>query len=108
MSNFKRTVLYIGVSNNLIRRIIEHKYGLGSVFTRKYKLKHLIYYEEYQYIKDAIQREKELKGWVREKKVNLIKSENPKVRDLSEKLLKEYSHREINEVVSELRNIYKN
>jgi len=88
MSNFKRTVLNIGVCNDILRRLIEHKYELGSVFTRKYKLKHLIYYEEYKYIQEAIQREKELKGWLREKKIKLIKEDNPGMEDLSKELLK--------------------
>ncbi|MFA6551205.1 MAG: GIY-YIG nuclease family protein [Patescibacteria group bacterium] len=107
MSNFKRTVLYIGVSNNLVRRVIEHKYGLGSGFTSKYKLKYLIYYEEYQYIQEAIQREKELKGWLREKKINLIKSTNLEMKDLSDELLKDFKYEEIQEIISNLKDLYK-
>jgi len=107
MSNFKRTVLYIGVTNNLFRRVIEHKYELGSKFTRKYKLKHLIYYEEYQYIQEAIVREKQLKGWLREKKINLIKSKNFELKDLSEELLKDFRYEEIQQIISDLKNLYK-
>jgi len=58
ISNFKRTVLYIGFTNNIIRRIIEHKNELFSGFSKKYKLKYLVYFEEYRYVDQAISREK--------------------------------------------------
>lgn len=89
VSNFSRTTLYIGFTNDIIRRTIEHKYGCGSEFTKKYKLNFLIYYEEYQFVDEAIAREKQLKGWKRDKKVKLIKSVNPKIIDLSDELFKE-------------------
>ncbi len=75
--------LYIGVTNNLTRRISEHKQNLVEGFTKKYKCHKLVYYENYSDIKQAIAREKELKGWLRKKKEQLIKSVNPGWKDLS-------------------------
>ena len=86
MSNKSRTVLYIGVTNDLYRRYIEHKNGTIKGFTQKYKCHHLIYFEEYNSIENAIAREKQLKGWRREKKENLINSTNPNKKDLAEDL----------------------
>jgi len=79
-------VLYIGVTNNLRRRVIEHKSGLDKGFSKKYNCTHLIYYEEFRSINNAIKREKELKGWRRSRKDALIKSINPKLKFLNEKL----------------------
>jgi putative endonuclease len=76
-------MLYIGMTNNLERRIKEHKRGNIKGFTSKYNLHRLIYYEEFQQVKKAIYREKELKGWRREKKKALINKVNPKWKDLS-------------------------
>ncbi len=90
LTNYTKTALYIGVTNSLIRRIIEHKFGYGSIFTKKYKLKYLIHFEKYKYINAALRREKELKGWKREKKINLIRKENPLFLDLSQKILKDF------------------
>jgi len=90
VTNYERTTFYIGISNSIIRRMIEHKYGLGSVFTKKYKTKYLVYYESYKYINDAIAREKELKGWSRKKKIDLIKRVNPGMEDLSEAMFMDY------------------
>ena len=61
VSNYNRNIFYCGVCNDITRRLIEHKYSFGSVFNKKYKLKYLVYYEEYKYIQEAIQREKEIK-----------------------------------------------
>jgi len=83
MTNFKRTVLYIGVTNDLERRVKEYKSGKGSVFTSKYKCFYLIYFERMQEIKQAIKREKQLKNWKRKWKMNLIKESNHKWEDLS-------------------------
>lgn len=77
-----RPTLYIGVTNDLIRRISEHKRGSVDGFTKKYGLKKLLYFEQYFYIEDAIKREKQLKHWNREWKLELIKKTNPKLRDL--------------------------
>ena len=83
MTNQFRTTFYIGVTNNLARRVEEHKLGIGSAFTKKYNLKDLIYYELIRDMKQAILREKELKKWHREWKINLIKSVNPEMKDVS-------------------------
>ena len=82
VTNKPRGTLYIGVTGGLDDRIERHTDGKGSHFTSKYKLKHLVYYEEFQYINEAIQREKQLKNWHREWKINLIKSVNPEMNDL--------------------------
>ena len=75
--------LYTGMTNNLIRRLDEHQRGVGSEFTAKYGIKRLVHFEVYQYVRDAILREKEIKGWRREKKVALIEQTNPEWKDLS-------------------------
>lgn len=86
MASFHRTI-YIGVSNNLIRRVEEHKGSLVEGFSKKYKTHFLVYYEHFTDIKVAISREKELKGWRREKKVNLIEKINPGWLDLYKDLI---------------------
>jgi len=108
MSNYRRTSFYIGFSNNIIRRIIEHKNGFGSGFTKKYKLTDLVYCEFFQYVYDAINREKELKKWRREKKLILIKSLNPELKDLSQKFFTDYgiSKRSVLGMAEELKNRY--
>ena len=80
----KSGVLYTGITNNLYRRVYEHKMGLGSSFTRKYKITKLVWFQEFSDINEAIRMEKRIKGWVRRKKEDLIKSINPKWKDLSE------------------------
>ena len=80
--NKNRTTNYIGVTNDLLRRVIEHKEGFGSFFTQKYKVKEFVYYEEFTDINQAIDREKQLKNWHREWKMNLIKSVNPELKEL--------------------------
>ena len=87
MSNHTRTTLYIGVTNDLARRVMEHREGLLPGFTRRYNLKDLIYYEQASGIEDAIRREKQLKNWHREWKLNLIKSVNPDLKDLTHEVL---------------------
>ena len=84
MSNKANTVIYIGVTNNLSRRIYEHKNELYEGFTKKYKLHKLVYFEECVDINAAILREKQLKGWKREKKNALIETINPKWIDLAD------------------------
>lgn len=83
VSNKKRTVLYIGVTANLAMRIAQHKCGSGSVFTRRYRCYDLIYFEKFDTIVDAITREKQLKNWKREWKLDLIREMNEKLEDLS-------------------------
>ncbi len=77
--------LYIGVTNNLERRMDEHKRKVGSTFAAKYNITRLVYYEQFADIRDAIEWEKQLKKWRREKKIRLIERENPEWEDLSEK-----------------------
>ena len=79
----KNGVLYIGVTNDLARRMFEHKNGLIDGFTKKYHVKYLVYCEETESIDDAIKREKQLKGWSRKKKNALIEDSNPHWMDLS-------------------------
>ena len=86
LTNWNNKVLYIGVTNDILRRTNEHKLKLVDGFTKKYNLNKLIYFEEFSYIKDAITAEKRMKGWLRIKKVRLIESKNPKWEDLSDKL----------------------
>jgi putative endonuclease len=86
MSSFSQ-VLYIGVTNDLMRRVEEHKVGLVEGFTSKYKVNRLVYYEHFSDINFAIKREKELKAWRREKKINLISVSNPIFKDLYSELL---------------------
>ena len=83
MTNRSKT-LYIGVTNNLQRRMYEHKHHLMTGFTSKYDLTRLVYFEETSDVNIAIAREKQIKGWLRAKKVALIESINPEWRDLSE------------------------
>lgn len=75
--------LYIGVTNNLSRRIWEHKNGTADGFTERYRVNRLLYYENFYEIGNAIEREKQLKGWRREKKIALIEKMNPHWEDLS-------------------------
>ena len=82
LTNRTNNVLYIGVTNNLERRVFEHKLGLIEGFSKRYKLTKLIYFEESLSVVDAIVREKQLKNWHREWKLNLIKSINPGLKDL--------------------------
>jgi putative endonuclease len=82
LANYSRT-LYIGVTNNLVRRIYEHRNQLNNGFTKKYGIHRLVYYEVFQDVSTAILREKELKGWVRKRKIALIKQSNPEWKDLA-------------------------
>jgi putative endonuclease len=75
--------LYTGVTNSLVRRVREHKMGSGSRFAAKYKVDRLVYFERFEDVHSAIEREKEIKGWLRIKKIALIVSINPAWRDLS-------------------------
>ncbi len=83
MTNKSKT-LYVGVTNNLQRRVYEHKNKMIKGFTSKYNITKVVYFEVFNDIKSAIKREKQIKGWLREKKVDLIKSMNPEWNDLSE------------------------
>jgi len=86
LTNRSNKVLYIGVTNNLIRRLFEHKNKLVNGFTKKYNLTKLVYYESTYNAEGALAREKQLKNWHREWKINLIQEFNPKWEDLSKSL----------------------
>ena len=75
--------LYIGMTNDLEKRTLQHKYKIYPGFTSKYQCNKLVYYEEYKEVIDAIKREKQLKNWHRQWKLNLIKKLNPYLVDLS-------------------------
>jgi putative endonuclease len=80
----RKHVLYIGVTGNLVRRTFEHKHKLISGFASRYNLTRLVYFETFVYPDTAIAREKELKGWLRRRKIELIEGTNPHWRDLAE------------------------
>ena len=84
LTNKRNGTLYIGVTNDIERRVAEHKSGLIPGFTNKYHLTRLVHLEEYLGIKDAIAREKQLKNWHRAWKINLIEQTNPEWLDLAE------------------------
>ncbi|MCK4362589.1 MAG: GIY-YIG nuclease family protein [Dehalococcoidia bacterium] len=86
MTNKSNTVLYTGVTNNLIRRVYEHKEKLVDGFARKYKITKLVYYEVFEDIENAIFGEKQIKGGSRQKKIDLINSINKGWRELYEEL----------------------
>ncbi len=77
LSNKYRTTFYIGVTSSLKKRMEEHTAGTGSTFTKKYNVKDLLYYEEFSHINQAIQKEKQLKNWHRDWKLNLVRAKNP-------------------------------
>ncbi|MCD4705825.1 GIY-YIG nuclease family protein [bacterium] len=87
LTNKINSVLYIGVTNNLIKRVYEHKNNLVEGFTKKYNVHKLAYYEETGNIESAILREKQMKKWNRQWKINLIEKDNLKWEDLYYKLL---------------------
>ncbi|MBO6573573.1 GIY-YIG nuclease family protein [bacterium] len=87
LTNFRRSTIYIGVTNDISSRVWKHKLGKGSLFTSKYKLTILIYAEEYDNISDAIAREKQLKNWHSSWKWNLVRQYNPKLEDWYETLI---------------------
>jgi putative endonuclease len=74
--------LYIGVTNNLVRRVYEHRMGLAEGFTKKYRVHRLVYFEPYGDVEEAIRREKQLKKWNRAWKIRLIEEHNPNWDDL--------------------------
>jgi putative endonuclease len=83
LANRSKT-LYTGVTNDLTRRVVEHKSGAVPGFTAKYRIDRLVHFEETSRIEDAIAREKQIKGWVRAKKLALIEQSNPEWEDLGE------------------------
>lgn len=84
MTNRKGGVIYTGITSDLIRRVYEHKEKLIPGFTNRYNLTKLVFVEETCDVNDAIAREKQIKGWLRKKKIGLIESQNPDWNDMSE------------------------
>ncbi len=82
LTNTYRTTFYIGITSNLQKRIVEHANGIGSKFAIKYNLTDCVYYETFIDIKQAIAREKQLKNWKRDWKLNLIRDKNPTLKTL--------------------------
>jgi putative endonuclease len=91
MNNRSKT-LYTGVTNSLMRRVWQHKEGTGSQFTSRYKLDRLVYFERFHDVHRAIGREKEIKGFLRIKKIAMIVSVNPAWRDLSEECYERHQY----------------
>ena len=87
LTNKSNKVLYIGITNNSSRRVYEHKQKFVKGFTSKYKVDKLVYYEVFDDPYNAISREKQLKGWLRNKKIELINSFNPLWKDLYKEIL---------------------
>ena len=85
----KSSSLYIGVTNDIVRRVFQHKNKTASKFTTRYNINLLVYAEETDDVNAALNREKQLKGWIRNKKIELIESLNPGWRDLSEEWFEE-------------------
>ena len=86
LASKKRGVIYIGVTNNLKRRIYEHKQGLVQGFTKKYSVKNLVWFEWTESIESAITKEKQMKFWKRNWKINHIEKTNPEWKDLSDSI----------------------
>lgn len=82
LTNKYRTTFYLGVTTDLNKRITEHQNEIGSVFTKKYNLKYLIHFEEFNDINQALAREKQIKNWRKDWKINLIKEKNPNLETL--------------------------
>ena len=87
LTNKGRTVLYVGVTNGLTKRVLQHRSGKTEGFTRRYHCDRLVYFERFAKPSDAIAREKQLKGWRRQKKEALIASQNPRWEDLAVSVL---------------------
>jgi len=90
LASKRNGTLYIGVTNDLIRRVFEHKNNFVKGFTKKYNVKRLVYFEEYKDIRDALAREKRLKKWKRKWEIALIEEKNPEWDDLYEKWIPEH------------------
>ncbi|MFP2997703.1 GIY-YIG nuclease family protein [Spongiivirga sp. MCCC 1A20706] len=84
ITNKKNGTLYIGVTNNLERRMFEHKNKIVEGFSKRYELTKLVYFQSFQYINDAILREKRMKKWKRAWKIELIENDNPAWNDLAQ------------------------
>ncbi|MBU2548284.1 MAG: GIY-YIG nuclease family protein [Proteobacteria bacterium] len=87
MTNRVNRVLYTGVTNDLVRRVFEHRNGMGEGFTARYKVNKLVYFEVFRDIEEAINRENQIKGGSRKKKLALVERMNPEWRDLYEEII---------------------
>ena len=87
MASEKRGTLYIGVTSNLIQRVWQHKQGIAEGFSQRYGTKSLVYFEQHESMESAILREKQMKKWRRQWKLNLIAEQNPDWDDLWESIL---------------------
>lgn len=87
LTNKNNKVIYCGVTNNLVRRVYEHKNKLIEEFTKKYNVNKLVYYEIFRNVEEAILREKEIKGWIRKKKDALVLRMNPGWEDLYDSIV---------------------
>ena len=87
LSSKRNGTLYVGVTSDLIKRVYEHKHGLADGFTKKYKIHCLVYFEPHQDMNAAITREKQIKKWDREWKLELIEQNNPQWKDLYDNIL---------------------
>ena len=101
LANKVNTVLYVGVTNNLFRRVVEHKLQLHDGFTKRYNVYKLVYFESFQYVNDAISRETEIKRWKRQWKNRLIFKENKEMRDLIYDYMSEKEIEDLKEYVLE-------
>ena len=101
LANKANTVLYVGVTNNLFRRVVEHKLQLHEGFTKRYNVYKLVYFESFQYVNDAISRETEIKRWKRQWKNRLIFKENKEIRDLIYDYMSEKEIEDLKEYVLE-------
>jgi putative endonuclease len=88
MTNRRNGILYVGVSSDLVRRVWEHREGVGSSFVRRYGLTRLVYFEHHEDIRTAIQRETNIKRWPRSWKVRVLAAGNPEWKDLYPSLLR--------------------
>lgn len=101
LANKVNTVLYVGVTNNLFRRVVEHKLRLHEGFSKRYNVYKLVYFESFQYVNDAINRETEIKRWKRQWKNRLIFKENKEMRDLIYDYMSEKEIEDLKEYVLE-------
>ena len=88
LASKRNGTLYVGVTNNLVRRVYEHREGLADGFSKRYGIKTLVYFESHETIAAALQREKNIKHWSREWKIDLIVAGNPERRDLYEEIVR--------------------
>ena len=88
LCNKQNGTLYVGITNDLQRRMLEHKNAVVESFTKRYCLTQLVHVELYKYVNDALRREKQLKGWRRQWKIELIEQQNPQCLDLYDQFFK--------------------